>query len=162
MLEYYSEGEDMKATGSGLRVTRKYSLLVAKQQHNRVVYQRKPLGREVKVGEEIEVRVTVKADKSYQYLMLEDMLPAGCEIIEDKSDLDDRYRHWWRYSSNREARDEKMVFFNSHLRSGDTTYVYTLRAETPGDYHVMPAQAGLMYQPEVRGTSDELRLSIFE
>jgi uncharacterized protein YfaS (alpha-2-macroglobulin family) len=55
-----------------------------------------------------------------------------------------------------------MVFFASFLDRGKHTFLYTLRAEKPGAYHAMPAQAGLMYQPEVRGTSSESRLTIVE
>jgi uncharacterized protein YfaS (alpha-2-macroglobulin family) len=127
-----------------------------------VTFERQPLGREVKGGEEIEVRLTLTADKNYEYLILEDFLPAGCEIVEDKSDLGRQYRYWWYYCSNREARDEKMVFFSTYVNAGKHTFVYTLRAETPGEYHVMPARASLMYQPDVRGTSPEGRLTIFE
>ncbi|MBM4030434.1 MAG: hypothetical protein FJ291_01455 [Planctomycetes bacterium] len=161
-LEFYTKGEDFAAKSAGLSVKREYFRLIPKQQANVIVFDRQPLGREVKGGQEIEVRVTVEADKPYQYFILEDMLPSGCEVVEDKSDLDARWRHWWAYCSNREARDTRMVFFSSYLAAAKTIFVYTLRAETPGEFHVMPAVASLMYQPDVRGTSAEDRLTIFE
>jgi hypothetical protein len=161
-LEFYTKGEDFEPKSAGLKVTREYSRLIPREQGNQITFDRQPLGREAKGGQEIEVRVTVEADKNYQYFMLEDMLPSGCEVVEDKSDLGERWGRWWYYCSNREARDEKMVFFSSHLPAGKHTFVYTLRAETPGEFHIMPAIASLMYQPDVRGTSAEGRLTIFE
>jgi uncharacterized protein YfaS (alpha-2-macroglobulin family) len=161
-LEYYTRGEDIAATSAGLSVKRDYSRLVPKEQRDQITFERKALHREVNGGEEIEVRVTVRADKNYRYFMLEDYLPAGCEVVEDKSDLGNRYRYWWNYCSNREARDEKMVFFSSYLAAGEHTFIYTLRSETPGEYHVMPAVASLMYQPDVRGSCAENRLTVFE
>ena len=94
--------------------------------------------------------------------MIEDFLPAGCEVVEDKSDLDNKHRRWWSYYSNREARDEKMVFFSQLVRDGEHTFVYTLRAETPGDFQAMPARATLMYEPEVSGNSASDRIVIAE
>ena len=91
--------------------------------------------------------------------MIEDFLPAGCEIVDDKSDLNQRYRRWWYYCSNREARDEKMVFFNGYMK-GEQKYIYTIRAETPGDFKVMPARAELMYDPDVTGSSAMTEMTI--
>jgi uncharacterized protein YfaS (alpha-2-macroglobulin family) len=161
-LEYYTTGEDLPPSGAGLKVSRAYTRLAPKATRDQIAFERQPLGREVNGGEEIEVRVVVEAEKPYDYFILEDFFPAGCEVVEDKSDLDQRYRHWWGYCSNRERRDAKMVFFASRLNHGTHTFVYTLRAEKPGEYHVMPAQASLMYQPDVRGTSAEERMTIFE
>ncbi|MFP4057279.1 MAG: alpha-2-macroglobulin family protein [Candidatus Brocadiia bacterium] len=161
-LEYYTRGEDLEATEAGLKVRREYYRLVPQEEGGKITFQRLPLGREARGGQEIEVRVTVAAEKNHQYFMLEDFLPAGCEVVADKSDLDNRYRHWWHYCSNREARDEKVVFFATYLSAGEHTFIYTLRTETPGEFHVMPAQASLMYQPDVRGSSAENRLTIFE
>jgi hypothetical protein len=50
----------------------------------------------------------------------------------------------------------------SSLPQGEHRISYRLRAEIPGDFHVMPAQGFAMYLPEVRAISDELRLSITE
>ena len=161
-LGYYTSGESLGATGDSLRVTREYFRLVPKDEENLLEFVRVPLRGEVRSGEEIEVRLTLEADSEFDYLMLEDFFPAGCEVVEDKADLDQRYRYWWSYVSNREARDEKMVFFNQYVTTGKLSFVYTLRAETPGAFHVMPARATLMYEPEVMGTSKEEHVSIFD
>ena len=62
----------------------------------------------------------------------------------------------------REFRDERAVFFCSSLKQGKHEISYRLRAEIPGDYHVMPAQGHAMYLPDVRATSDEWRVSVTE
>jgi uncharacterized protein YfaS (alpha-2-macroglobulin family) len=161
-LEYYTTGEDLAPSGAGLKVSREYFRLVPTPGCGAPAFDRRPLGREVKGGEQFEVRVTVEADKPCDYFILEDFFPAGCEAAEDRLDRDERHRPGWGDWSNRERRDAKMVFFASRLQDGKHTFVYTLRAEKPGEYHVMLAQAWLMYQPDARGTSGEDRLTIFE
>ncbi len=151
-LRRFARGNTLtKRKQNGIKVTRKYVLLEEKETERRLSYERTPLkdGAELTSGDEIEVRLTVEAEEA-RYLMLEDPLPAGCEVIENKRDLDEQYDNWWNYSSRREVRDEKVVFFNSHL-DGENTFIYTLRAETPGQFHVMPARAELMYSPDVNG-----------
>ena len=160
-MDYFSTGQELeKGTANGLKVTRKYYRLVPKETKDSITYKRVPLVGEVKSGEEIEVHLSVES-KSGEYMMLEDYLPAGCEIVEDKSDLNNRYRYWWNYCSNREARDEKMVFFNGSI-NGKQNYIYTIRAETPGEFKVMPAKAELMYQREVNGSSGMTELTIVD
>jgi uncharacterized protein YfaS (alpha-2-macroglobulin family) len=55
-----------------------------------------------------------------------------------------------------------VAFFISHLPQGETTLTYRLRAESPGNFHVLPHQGWSMYVPEVRGSSDEGRMVITE
>ncbi len=161
-LRSWSRGEDIPAVEQGLAVTREFLRLVPKA--DGTGYDREPIQGPVKSGTEIEVRLTVRPDAGQRYFMLEDYFPAGCEVVEDKSDLagvyGGIYRHWWGYCANREARDERMVFFNSWLGEDERVYVYTLRAETPGVYGVMPTQGSLMYQPEVRGSCTKQTLVI--
>ena len=44
---------------------------------------------------------------------------------------------------------------------GDTyEFSYIVRAQIPGTYNIMPATGSLMYYPDVRGSSEELKLEI--
>ncbi|MEZ6107822.1 MAG: hypothetical protein R3B96_17335 [Pirellulaceae bacterium] len=53
-----------------------------------------------------------------------------------------------------------MNFFVRRLSRGQHSLTYQLRAETPGQFAALPAQASAMYAPELRGNSDELRLIV--
>ncbi len=163
-LRSWTKGEGIPAVNQGLRVEREFLLLVPRPDNSG--YERRPLQGPVRSGQEIEVRLTVNTSAAQRYFMLEDYFPAGCEVVKDKSDMagvyGGMYRRWWGYCSNRESRDEKMVFFSSWLGAGKRTFVYTLRAETPGEYGVMPARGSLMYEPDLRGSCAKGRLVVVE
>jgi uncharacterized protein YfaS (alpha-2-macroglobulin family) len=101
--------------------------------------------------------------------MIEDMLPSGFEVIEDTrgwriEGLPFReYEEygWGEWYTHREVRDNRVVFFSTELdRAWRKTMQYVLRAQTPGDYHVMPARIEMMYYPETRATTAEARIRV--
>ncbi len=53
-----------------------------------------------------------------------------------------------------------MIFHAFHVEAGENEFTYRLRAELPGDYHVLPAHAACAYIPEIWGASAERRLRI--
>ena len=59
-----------------------------------------------------------------------------------------------------ELRDQKVAFFLSSLPQGHRTLTYRLRAEIPGQFHVLPTNGYAMYAPDLRCLSDEHRLAI--
>jgi uncharacterized protein YfaS (alpha-2-macroglobulin family) len=100
-------------------------------------------------GDEIRVVLTVDSKNDYEYLVFEDMKPAGCEFK--------LLRSWGGYM---ELRDEKVVFFQSWLRQGKNTITYDMRAEIPGIFHVMPTAGQAMYVPDIRAISDGFKVRI--
>ena len=62
--------------------------------------------------------------------------------------------------ANVELRDQRVLFFLSYLHRGQHVLRYRLRAETPGNYHVLPANGFAMYAPEIRASSAGARLVI--
>jgi uncharacterized protein YfaS (alpha-2-macroglobulin family) len=46
------------------------------------------------------------------------------------------------------------------LARGRHSVAYRLRAEIPGRFSALPTRASAMYAPELRGNSNELKLSI--
>ena len=52
--------------------------------------------------------------------------------------------------SNMELRDQKVAFFISHMPQGTRTLTYRLRAEIPGQFHVLPTNGYAMYAPDIR------------
>ena len=81
-----------------------------------------------------------------EYMIFEDPIPSGFEIVEDFTDPWS-WSHWY---DRREARDDRMVFFATWIKAGQQrVFDYILRPERPGRYMVMPTRAWSMYYPEL-------------
>ncbi len=88
-----------------------------------------------------------------EYIIIEDPIPAGAEVVETE-DYTNNYGYWRGCYARKEVRDEKIVYFITRLYSDSCIMQYTLRAESPGIYNVMPASAYNMYAPEISGASE--------
>ncbi len=123
----------------------------------------------LRVGEQLEVRLTVIVPETRFYVALEDFFAAGLEPVETvsltepqvspasassgRSGTQDPFEH-------RELRDERARFLVPALPAGTYEVRYRLRAVVPGEYRVLPARAWESYFPEVWGRSaaDSLRI----
>jgi len=121
-------------------------------------YQRVALqpGETVTSGDLIEVELQLEAKNDYDYLAFEDIKPAGCEPVEVRSGEKAGLGLW----SNMELRDQKVVFFIAHLPQGNRTLTYRLRAEAPGEFHILPTNGYAMYAPNVRALSEEGKIGV--
>lgn len=109
-----------------------------------------------KPGDRIVVRIRVKTTQDVRYAVIEDPLPAGCEVLADESGEGS----WW---SHRDILDDKVVFFADSLAGGRPhDFYYVMRPEIVGDFHVLPTVAEAMYAPEVRAHGAEDRLEVRE
>jgi hypothetical protein len=174
---YYAAGENLKASTAGFGVRREYYKLTREQTSDGIQYVKAPFTGMLRSGDEVLVKVTVTSNTDYEYFMLEDPLPAGVEVIKDESGYniigESAYRgsreqeyegegdsgFWY---AAKEIRDEKVAFFATRLPVGRHEFMYLLRAQIPGDYHVMPTIANLMYYPEYQGNGNEARVRIIE
>ncbi len=109
----------------------------------------------VKSGDLVEVELLLESKNDYEYLMFEDYKAAGFEPVDLRSG----------YNGNEmgayvEFRDEKVCFFIRQLARGTHSVSYRLRAEVPGKFSALPAQASAMYAPELRGNSAELKVIV--
>ena len=126
-----------------------------------------PTGRLVtgaKLGEVVQVRLTLQVPEDAVYLAVEDMLPAGLEPLDaslktvssaaQEPELNQKgeYPGWW-YFTRTTIRDNRVALFATDLPSGTYTYTYLARATTPGVFQTLPALAYQMYAPEVYGRS---------
>jgi len=167
--EYFSLEEPIPAAGNEIFVKRQYFKLVA---HPTLltgfVYDRVPLedGGSVASGDRVETAITIEAKNDYEYLVFEDMKPAGFEAVEvrsgeplyaQESTKDGRQR--WVYQ---EFRDRKIALFIDKLPQGMWEIRYSVRAETPGQFHALPALGYAMYVPEIRTNGTELRLTVLD
>jgi hypothetical protein len=120
-------------------------------------YDRKELQNlsEVKSGDLVEIELAVDSKNDYEYLIFEDMKPAGFEPVDLRSG----------YNGNDmgayvEFRDNRVVFFVRVLARGRHSVSYRMRAETPGKFSALPTRIWAMYAPELKANSDEMKIGV--
>jgi len=156
-------------------VTKEYFTLKEVKGSEEIIYKKELLTGAVKSGEAVFVKITVKTqDDNLQYFMLEDPFPSGFEIEKNEDryiiDGENEYRTnkriglrpYWRWSwASKEIRDEKISFFMT-LAPKEMTFTYILKAQIPGSYSWLPAEASLMYYPEQNGLSGSEKIEVSE
>jgi uncharacterized protein YfaS (alpha-2-macroglobulin family) len=232
--KFFSTEEPITPAGNEIFVKREYYKLVPRPTLLKgFVEDREPLldGDSVTSGERVETILTVEAKNDYDYLMFEDLKPAGFEAVEvrssdnleakqlksstvkrnfgtnsvheiksgesfatiaktygvsvgalerantgmsprrlpiggtliipprpssgDDSDYTGETRGVYQ-----ELRDRQVALFIDHLPQGVWEIRYSVRAETPGQFHALPVTGGAMYMPEIRCNSAELRIKV--
>jgi uncharacterized protein YfaS (alpha-2-macroglobulin family) len=126
------------------------------------------------LGELAEVRLMLTLPDAAYYLVVEDYLPAGTEIV-DRSlktsqqalpggeeqaqmpliDLMNPYVDgwgWW-YFSDPDIYDDHISWAVEYLPAGTYELTYTVQALHPGEFKTLPARAWQFYFPEVRANS---------
>jgi len=116
-------------------------------------------------------RLTLTLPHDSYYVMLEDHIPAGAEILNQSLktsqqgeggtdvqvlyDPDDPFaRGWgWWYFDAPQVRDERITWTADYLPAGTYELTYTLLPTQAGEYHVLPAHAWQAFFPDVQGTS---------
>jgi len=160
-LKYYTGEENVKPASSGFKVSRSYYLL--KPGMKDIEKERIKLGSNgtisVNSQDIIQVELNITGASNYEYIIIEDPKPAGCEYDEKQRENASEWNYWY---AHRELRDEKIAYFCTYYSSGTRKVTYRLRAETPGTFHVMPCRAYAMYTKEIGGDSDEVIIEIKE
>lgn len=185
--EFFSLEEPVPASGSEMFVRRQYYKLVGKPTLLKgYVYERRPLNDNdtVKSGERVETVVTIETKNNYEYLVFEDLKPAGFEAVEIRSgeslfarqvksgavsgkmtsanagnidQIDYTGEQRWVYQ---ELRDRKVALFVDKLPQGVWEIRYDMRAEVPGRFHALPLTGQAMYVPEIRANGAEIRVTV--
>jgi uncharacterized protein YfaS (alpha-2-macroglobulin family) len=95
--------------------------------------------------------------------MLEDPIPAGCEVIkddwaytiEDEKDYTGYDYYWWRWwYADKDIRDNRVTFFATTFMAIHE-FTYIMRAQMPGKRNVIPATGNADVLSDVRGSSEE-------
>ena len=171
--EFFSLEEPLKPAGNEIFVRREYFKLV---NHPTLlkgfVAERVPLndGETIKSGDRVQVVLTVEAKNNYEYLLFEDLKPAGLEAVqirsgeamyvrEMKSGGGFTGRSRWVYQ---ELRDRKVALFIDRLPEGVWQLTYEMRAEAPGAFHALPVLGHAMYVPEIRTNGAEARIRVVD
>ena len=132
-----------------------------------------------KVGDVVQVKLSIVAPNDLYYVVVEDPIPAGTEAVDTSlktttqigqapkltrirsGDPFGGYGGWgWWWFSRTELRDEKVVLFATRLPKGVYEYSYMIRAGLAGTFKVMPTTGSQMYFPEVFGRSDGMIFQI--
>lgn len=123
-----------------------------------ITYVRVPIreGTELESGDVIEAEIELNAHNDHNYVLVEDPKPSGCEPVEIMSGDREGQGAW----SHMELRDQKVAFFVARFPQGRRAFTYRLRAETPGKFHILPAHGSAMYNPEIRGSSNEWTIGV--
>jgi len=176
---FFSLEEPIPAAGNEIFVKRQYYKMVGRPTLLKgYVYDKVALldGDSVASGDRVETVITIEAKNNYEYLVFEDLKPAGFEAVEIRSgeplharelkrgtfsdsDSDPTGRRRWVYQ---ELRDRKVALFIDKLPQGVWQVRYDVRAEVPGEFHALPVLGHAMYVPEIRCNGDELRVTVTE
>jgi uncharacterized protein YfaS (alpha-2-macroglobulin family) len=143
------EPKPAPAGSYALNVVREYFKLVPERRDNHIVYSEQPLEGPVQTGDVVEVRLTVSATNSEQYLQIEDPLPAGFDFIEQEGlyELKSKPSWWDFYYTQREFHDDRAALFSTTFGRGQGQFHYLLKAVTPGTFQANPARVLPMYEP---------------
>lgn len=175
-LRYFSTAQQLKASGTDLTVTREYARVIRTTGANGESETKwEPLRdkQELKSGDILAVTLKITAQNDYQYLMLRDPKPAGCEpynlvsgfrnTTEELSDTNNgrmSVRHIIRFGFYTELADRETRIFIPTLPKGEQVISYKLRVERPGIYTALPAEVEAMYAPILRGNSADSLIKI--
>jgi len=113
------------------------------------------------IGDVVDVNFTVEGLKDDdRYFMIEDQLPAGMVPINEHLDnaVGDETQGLY---TNKEYTKNGVIMTDSYIKHGGTShYQYKARVVAGGDYNVPPAQATLMYMPEVYAHSGSVMMHL--
>lgn len=144
---YSTEQMPKESRGDFMSVSRKYFL----RQNNGREWVLKPLteGMKLKVGDQLEVQLSLQTKHAAEYVHLRDPRGSGFEpevqVSGFKYDLGiERYE---------EIRDSGANFFFSWLPVGEYTFKYRVRANMAGQFRVGPATLQSLYAPEFNAFS---------
>ncbi|HEX4458392.1 MAG TPA: alpha-2-macroglobulin family protein [Polyangia bacterium] len=114
-------------------------------------------GDQVHVGEDLEVRLTVKAKSQLDFVHVKEPRGAGFE----ETTLTSGY-HWDRVPAYEEPRDTLFNFFVDWLPAGEVELRHSLRPTTPGRYRIGSAVVQSMYSPDVAAFSAGMELEVLK
>ena len=163
-LKTYQPVEEVKPLSHGATISREYRLADCGKTDPK---QTCPAVTQAKVGDVIDVKLTVVVPNSLYYVVVEDPLPAGTEALDTSlkttsktvagpqvGEENEGYDPWadWRWQPTHvELRDEKAVLFQTALDPGTYEFSYQIRASLPGEYLTLPPTVTQMHFPEVWG-----------
>ncbi len=110
----------------------------------------------LKIGDEVEVQISIRTKHQMEYVHLRDPRSGGFEPTTFTSG------HKWDLGTSwfEEIRDTATNFFFEKIPQGQYTFKYRIRAATAGEFVAAPATISPMYAPEFTAYSSGERLKI--
>lgn len=138
------------ASDSGITIERRYRKVEPgeRPEYARAIAAERQSTTEFRSGDIVEVTLVVHATRPFDYLMVEDPLPAGAEV-RDRGAIDpSEWTFWW---ADQIVRDQKVGFAVRHIDPSSKHIIYRFTATVPGRYNALPPRVFDMYNPAVRG-----------
>lgn len=145
-----------ESSGDFFNISRKYF----KRENNGKEWVLKPLaeGETIRVGDQIEVQISIRLKHEAEYVHLRDPRAAGLEPENPVSGYKyDLGIYWFE-----ETRDSGANFFFNRLPVGEYNFKYRLRANMAGNFRVGPATIQSMYAPEFNAYSAGHMMKVLE
>jgi len=157
-----AEGERTEPAGFPLKINRNYYRLTAQQEAGRIVYGMEPLEGSPKPGDLVAVRLSIFGGVNERYLLVDDPLPSGAEVIEKDELYEIRGKPaWWRsWYERRELRDSHVTYYPWAVPKEGLEFVYLLRFTNAGVFHVAPARVEPMYRTNHLSWSEPKTLEV--
>lgn len=154
-LDVFNMNELIRGVGGDVKVKRTYTLL-GKPGTDPTGSVGAEYGMPVESGVRVRVELEVTANKAVEFVLLEDLKPAGFEAVALQSGpAVCNYQ-----CAHAELRTDRVALFLPEVKVGTTRLSYELRAEVPGRFAALPARVEAMYAPELTATADEMRFEV--
>jgi hypothetical protein len=119
---------------------------------------------QIENGQLVTVRLTLNIPETAYYLVVDDFIPAGAEIIDiglntsqepiyTANTFYEQGWGWWEFGTPR-IFDDHISWAATQLAPGTYELVYHLATLQPGEYRVLPPSAYQLYFPEVQGNGE--------
>ncbi len=155
-VEYYVEADAIPAVQGSVTLEREYYVVEREYKKGKVKEKKKPLRGRVKLGEDVEVVLTINSPYDFDYVVLEDPKPAGFIYLEAKSGYS------WAAGAYVELWNRQRSALFERLRRGEAVMRYRLRAEVPGTYAALPARVYGMYAPDIGSSTASAIIEVSE
>lgn len=108
-----------------------------------------------RVGDLVLVRLTLRATRALNHLVLIDPRITGLEVDQLRPDGAE-----WPWSMHAEERDQGAAFFLDRIGEGETVIEYLMRPEMAGVFTALPAAVEGMYDPNLGTRSGEAIVNV--
>lgn len=154
-FDVFNMNDFIRGVGGDVKVKRTYTVL-GRPSTDTPAAMGAEYGMPVESGVRVRVDLELTANKAVEFVMIEDLKPAGFEAVEVRSGP-----QVCNYAcAHAELRTDRVAMFLSSLNVGTTKVSYELRAEVPGRFAALPARFEAMYAPELQATADEMRFEV--
>ena len=115
-----------------------------------------PANGKAQVGDEMVVRIELRADRDMEYLHMKDHRPSGSEPVNVLS----RYKYQDGLGYYEATKDTATHFYIDYLPKGTYVFEYSVRIQHRGQYQTGMANIQCMYAPEFNSHSQSFALKV--